>query len=65
MDILTYWKTLTDHSLLKFKEGQITDKPEYICAENQISSHLLNKKNRIKNVISLKADIYQLVNRII
>lgn len=48
MDITTHWNTLRFHSLLKFKEGMITDKPEYICAENEISSHLLNKKNRIK-----------------
>lgn len=34
MDILTHWKALTEHRLLKFKDGQITGKPEYICAEN-------------------------------
>lgn len=64
MGILTSRKILRNHSLLKFKVVLITDTSENICAENQISNHLLSK-NRIKNVITLKVELFQLVNRII
>lgn len=61
MDILTSRKILRDHSLLKFNVALITDTPENICAENQISNHLLSK-NRIKNVFIFKVELCWLVN---
>lgn len=64
MDILTSRKILRDHSLLKFNVALITDTPENICAENQISNHLLSK-NRIKNVFIFKVELCWLVNWII